>query len=114
VAKGMRFGVNGSAVGGPESGRPFTIGAKAILLRVKAKPGAREDRVQGVRNGELLVSVRAAPENGKANIALVRVLSEYSGVGKSDVILKTGAGAPHKIFELPISCLDSLVRALKG
>jgi uncharacterized protein YggU (UPF0235/DUF167 family) len=93
------------------TGKAFTVGAKSILLRVKAKPGAREDRVRGARNGELLVSVRAVPENGKANLALVKVLSDFLGVRKIDVILKTGAGASHKLFELPLSCLKTLEEA---
>ncbi len=88
--------------------RPFTVGAKAVLLRVKAKPGAREDRVLGVRNGELLVSVRAAPEAGKANIAIAKVIAEHFGLRKVDVVLKSGAGAPRKVFELPLSCLAAL------
>jgi uncharacterized protein YggU (UPF0235/DUF167 family) len=89
-------------------GSPYTVGAHRILLRVKAKPGAREDRVLGVRNGELLVSVRAAPEAGKANAAIVKVLADFLDIRKSDVIMKSGAGAPRKVFELPLSCLASL------
>ncbi len=89
-------------------GRLYTAGARRLLLRVKAKPGAREDRILGVRGGELLVSVRAAPEAGKANAAIVRVLADFLGIKKSDAILKNGAGAPHKVFELPLSCMASL------
>jgi uncharacterized protein YggU (UPF0235/DUF167 family) len=90
------------------SGRPFTVGAARILLRIKAKPGAREDRILGVRNGDLLVSVRAAPEGGKANEAIIKVLADALDLRKSDIILKAGAGSSHKTFELPLSCMDSL------
>jgi uncharacterized protein YggU (UPF0235/DUF167 family) len=89
-------------------GRLYTVGTRRLLLRVKAKPGSREDRVLGVRGGELLVSVRAAPEAGKANAAIVKVLAEFLCIRKSDAILKSGAGVPHKVFELPLSCLASL------
>ena len=95
------------------SGGPFTVGASRILLRLKAKPGAREDRVRGVRNGELMVCVRAAPEGGKANEAIIKVLARALDLRRHDIVLKTGAGASRKTFELPLSCLDSL-RKLEG
>ena len=38
-----------------------------MTLNVKAKPGARQDAVFGVRGGELLVAVRAVAEKGRAN-----------------------------------------------
>jgi uncharacterized protein YggU (UPF0235/DUF167 family) len=81
----------------------YTVRERDILLRVKAKPGAREDRVVGVRAGELLVSVRAVAEKGKANEALLRVLSRFLGVSKNDVVLKTGVGSSRKLFTTPLS-----------
>jgi uncharacterized protein (TIGR00251 family) len=88
----------------------FSIRYADILVRVKAKPGARSDSVLGVRAGELLVGVRAAPEKGKANDALIRVLSEAFGIKRSDVALKTGAGSSRKQFTVPLSARAALER----
>jgi uncharacterized protein YggU (UPF0235/DUF167 family) len=86
----------------------FSMRNTDILVRVKAKPGARSDGVLGVRAGELLVGVRAAPEKGRANDALILILSETLGVKRGDIILKTGAGSPRKQFTVPLSARFAL------
>jgi len=90
-----------------------TVRAGDVLLRVKAKPGARADRVAGVRGDCLLVEVRAAPERGKANEAVARVLADALGIAVSAIVLKSGASAPRKTFVLPKEALPAL-RRLEG
>ncbi len=79
----------------------YTRSARGILLRVRGKPGAREDRIVGVRGEELLVSTRAAPEKGKANEAIGRTIAEALGLRRDEVTLERGAGSPRKVFALP-------------
>jgi uncharacterized protein YggU (UPF0235/DUF167 family) len=88
----------------------YTLRDRDILLRVRAKPGARSDRVAGVRGDALLVEVRAAPERGRANEAVVRVLAETLGLKASGIVLKTGATAPRKLFILPSEARPELDR----
>jgi len=88
----------------------FSVGGEAVVLRVKAKPHAREDAVLGVRAGELLVAVRAAAEKGKANAEIVRVLARALGVRRDRVVLKSGSGAPHKVFVVPLEAAAALRR----
>ena len=90
------------------SGEFYTVRRNDILVRVKAKPGAREDAVQGVRQNELLVSVRAAPEKGKANAEIARVLSRLLGIARTEVVLKAGGSASHKIFLVPLAAIATL------
>ena len=100
--------------GAPGSGHAFfTARERDILLRVKAKPGARADRVAGVRGGSLLVEVRAAPERGKANEGIVRVLAEALGLKTSAVTLKSGPASPNKVFVLPLESRVALQRLEK-
>jgi uncharacterized protein len=91
-------------------GTCYTTGQKGLLLKVKAKPGARADQVLGVRGEELVVEVRARPEKGRANEEIVRVLAAALGVARGDIVLKTGAGAPHKTLVLPASAAAALDR----
>jgi uncharacterized protein YggU (UPF0235/DUF167 family) len=97
-----------------ESGTPgqgfYTVRGRDIALRVKAKPGARADRVAGVRGDSLLVEVRAAPERGRANEAVIRVLADALGIRASGIVLKTGAAAPRKMFILPPEARPALER----
>ena len=88
----------------------YSVRSRDIALRVRAKPGARADRIAGVRGDSLLVEVRAAPEHGRANDALIRVLADSLGVRASDIGLKGGAGSPRKLFILPASAREALER----
>ena len=84
------------------SGSFYSIQADSITLKVKAKPGARQDTVLGVRGAELLVSVRAVAEKGKANEEIARVLAQALGVSRGSIVLKLGGASPHKVFQVPI------------
>jgi uncharacterized protein (TIGR00251 family) len=88
----------------------FTLKERTVLLRVKAKAHAREDSVLGVRAGELVVSVRAPAEKGKANAGIVRVIAKSLGLSRDSVILKSGGSSPHKVFEVPLSAAAALGR----
>jgi uncharacterized protein len=88
----------------------YTVRERDILVKVKAKPGARADRVAGLRGDSLLVEVRAAPERGKANEAIARVLAEALDLRASSVALKSGAASPLKVFVLPPEAVEALRR----
>ena len=79
----------------------FTVGERSALVRIKAKPHAREDALHGVRAGELLVSVRAPAEKGRANEQIVRLVASALGLPASAVTLKSGASSSHKVLLVP-------------
>lgn len=62
----------------------------------------------GARAGELLVSVRARPEKGRANTEVIRTIAEALGISRTDVVLKRGGGSQHKVFHLPPAALRAL------
>ena len=88
----------------------YTAGAREVLLRVKAKPHAREDAVLGVRAGELVVAVRAPAERGRATAEVIRVVAEALGLPRTSVVLKSGGASPHKTIQLPLSAEAALQR----
>ncbi len=88
----------------------FTVRSGCVFLRVRAKPGAREDSVLGVRGSELVVAVRAPPEKGRANAEVARVLSRVLAVPASDVVLKLGGSSSHKLYTVPISAAATLAK----
>ncbi len=92
----------------------YTLGVRGIFLRVRAKPGARRDGVTGMREGELLVEVRARPEHGKANQEIIRVLARELGVPKDGILLKLGGASRRKVFELPLACAAAVKRYAGG
>jgi uncharacterized protein YggU (UPF0235/DUF167 family) len=88
----------------------YTVRGRDVVLRVRAKPGSRADRVAGVRGDSLVVEVRAAPERGRANEAVTRVLADALGIKASGIALKTGAASPRKTFILPQEARAAVAR----
>jgi uncharacterized protein (TIGR00251 family) len=72
-----------------------------MKVTIKVKPGSSKNEV--VEDGSVLtVSLRANPENGKANAALICVLADHYSARKSDVRILTGATSRKKIVEVNI------------
>jgi uncharacterized protein (TIGR00251 family) len=65
-----------------------------LELAVKVVPGASRTEVAGPLGDRLKVRVAAPPEGGKANRALVRVLSQWLGV--RDVAIVAGHSSAEK------------------
>jgi uncharacterized protein (TIGR00251 family) len=72
--------------------------ANGTILPVRARAGARLNAILGIREGALRVSVTAAPEKGKANRAIITLLSKTLGVPKSSIELQSGETSPQKRF----------------
>ncbi len=70
------------------------------ILRVKVKPGARVSELAQAGDGTWLAKVKAPPVDGKANAALIELVAERFGVRRSQVTIKSGAGARLKLVEV--------------
>ena len=68
------------------------------ILPVRAQPGARRNEIRGEQDGALKVCVTQSPEKGKANKAIVDVLSKSLGLKKSQIELIAGATSHQKRF----------------
>ena len=75
---------------GSRTGRGWCFGA--------AQPGAHSNGIRGEQEGMLKVSVTQVAEKGKANKALVAVLSKTLGLRKSQVELLSGESGHQKRF----------------
>jgi uncharacterized protein (TIGR00251 family) len=76
----------------------ITAHPEGATLAVRAQPGARKKAVMGEQAGALKVAVTAPPQDGRANAALVDVLSEWLGLKPSWVELIGGATNRNKVF----------------
>lgn len=70
--------------------------ADGVVLPIRAHAGARRNAILGARAGALRVAVTAAPEKGKANQAIVALLSKTLGIAKSSIELVAGETSPQK------------------
>lgn len=71
-----------------------------MRITVHATPKSSVDAVMGWKGDQLVVRVTAAPENGKANMAVERTIAAALGVPKSYVRVVRGHTSRTKILEL--------------
>lgn len=69
-------------------------------LAVHVTPKAGRDEVAGWRGSELSVRVTTAPEAGKANAAVCKVVAGALGVPKTSVRVVRGETSRHKTLEI--------------
>ena len=86
-------------------------------LRVRAQPGASKDAVEetgqdAAGQAFLKVRVRAAPEKGKANAAIEKVLAAALGLPKTAVSIEKGE--TQRIKTVRISADPSIAAALEA
>ena len=85
-----------------------------LLLKVRAAPGAREDRVLGVHGDALRVAVHAPPERGKANAAVIEVVARALGLRRSEVALQAGGSSRDKWVRIASLTREELLRRLQA
>ncbi len=93
-----------------------------VVLTVRATPRGGRDAVEGLvslADGRLALKARVcmAPEDGKANAALARLLAKACGVSASSVELLTGATARLKTFKIigePLAIVAKLAGLASG
>ena len=82
----------------------WTPTSDGVRLRLKVRPQARRAGIEGVvadRDGEALsVSVTAAPEDGKANAAVIALLAKALGTAKSALSVTQGATSRRKTIHV--------------
>ncbi len=71
-----------------------------MKIVVKAKPNAKETKVEKIDDSHFMVSVKEPPISGMANRAIVKVLAEYFGVIPFRVKIVSGFTSRQKIIEI--------------
>lgn len=109
MASGVRSAAFARIVSASKDGR-------SLLLSVNVKPGARAEAVC-VGAEALEVRVTAQPQDGEANVAVVRAVAELFGVGRSSVAVLRGQTSRHKVLAvagLPLATADTALARLAG
>ena len=82
---------------------PFEIVPGGLRLRVRLTPNASRDGIGGVAMDAeevawLTASVTAAPENGRANKALIKMLAKSWKLPKTSIDVRSGATQRRKVL----------------
>lgn len=88
---------------------PLSAHPDGALIRVWAVPRASRSEIRGVHDGRVKVRVMSAPEAGKANDEVLKLLAERLGVeieqvggiaSRDKLFLARGIGAPDAAAKL--------------
>ncbi|PIV42568.1 MAG: hypothetical protein COS26_01795 [Candidatus Nealsonbacteria bacterium CG02_land_8_20_14_3_00_40_11] len=71
-----------------------------MKIFVRVKPKAKEEKVEKIDDINFNVQVRALPEKGKANRAVIRVLADYFNIGQANIQIVSGSKSKLKIIEI--------------
>ena len=71
-----------------------------MKINVKAKPNAREEKVEKIDENNFVVSVKEPPEKGKANDAIRNALAVYFKTASARVKIVSGYSSRNKVVEI--------------
>lgn len=80
--------------------RPYTLTEDGLTVRVRVRPGASRNAIEGVRDGALAVRLRAVAVEEAANSALIACIAECVGARRSAVRILTGLRSRSKTLLL--------------
>ncbi len=83
-----------------------------VLIWIKAVPGASRTEIAGIIGDRLKVRVSAAPEAGKANKAICKLLASVLGVKMKQVSIDSGRTNPEKIVRINNAVLADVISEL--
>lgn len=71
-------------------------------LAVRVTPGARVEALE-IADGRLLAKVRAKPEGGRANEAVLALVAQALGLAPSRIALLRGASSREKLIDISVA-----------
>ena len=88
-------------------------GLLRIEFYIQVIPHSSVHKIDGVRNGAIVVRVHAAPEHGKANEEVKCCVAEYLHISPGKVVIEKGNNSHRKLISVPKEC-EALLKELPG
>ena len=70
-----------------------------MIIEVHAKPGKKEDKIE-LREGIYFIEISEKAEKGKANLALIKLLSKHFKTSSANVRILKGFSSRKKMVEI--------------
>ncbi|MBI2644218.1 MAG: DUF167 domain-containing protein [Candidatus Wildermuthbacteria bacterium] len=71
-----------------------------MKIFVKAKPNAKEEKLEKIDEEHFIVSVKEPPVQGRANAAIIKVLALYFLISPSNIRIISGFTSKSKILDI--------------
>ncbi len=83
-----------------------------MKLKVKVIPSSSKDCIAGWLENSLKIKVKAPPEKGKANKAVIKVLEKILDLPKGSIDITGGTTSSKKVIEIHCSDDDIIYKRL--
>lgn len=77
-----------------------------IVLRIHAKPGAKQNSITDIADDAIGVQIAAPPIDGEANTELIKYISKLLELRKSDLTLDRGSKSREKVILVAKNSID--------
>ena len=78
----------------------YKIRGNDIIVKVKIVPGSSKNKIVGVYNDALKITVTAPPVEGKANKKCIVYLAKYFDIAKSKIEIISGQTSKNKLIKI--------------
>ena len=78
----------------------FKMTGNDIVIKVKIVPGSSKNKIDGVCNNALKISITAPPVEGKANKKCIAYLAKYFDIAKSKIEIISGQTSKNKLIKI--------------
>jgi uncharacterized protein (TIGR00251 family) len=85
-----------------------------MRITVQVQPNAKLDAVEYLGDVNFKLKTKAQPIDGKANLAVIEILSEFFEIPKSKVKILLGQNTRKKVIELVGLDNDDFVKKIPG
>ncbi len=83
-----------------------------MKLRVKVIPSSSKDCIVGWLEDTLKIKVKAPPEKGKANKAVIKLLEKQLALAKGSISISSGNTSEKKVIEINSADGDIIMERL--
>ena len=70
-------------------------------INLRVIPRAKQNKIDVDADGTYRVHITAAPVDGAANVAVIKILAEYFNIPKSQIKIVRGETSRDKVVEIP-------------
>ncbi|WP_019507275.1 DUF167 domain-containing protein [Pleurocapsa sp. PCC 7319] len=71
-----------------------------MKIKIRVKPNSKQQKVEELEDGSLVIRLKSLPIKGKANQELIKLLAERYQVNKFQIIIKSGLSSSNKLIEI--------------
>jgi len=90
------------------------MGMTETRLHIRLQPGARKNEVMAFQGDVLRARVTAPPHEGRANQALLELLSDLLDIPKSRIAIVRGHTSRDKVVDIEGASLEEVIARLRA